>query len=133
MLVTRTKRVKSFYKNELVHHPCSPSWNLLVQSQQCKLKNKVWNLLKADVIGVVLVSLLLFLNRFHTLPCCFHCWLWISKCWQGPLPHFYQLTTIQTCIIIFASEIITSCLLIARHTITSFLLAEIYLSLRISF
>ena len=28
---------------------------------------------------VILVSLLLTMNRFHTLPWCFHCWLWASK------------------------------------------------------
>ena len=28
---------------------------------------------------VVLMSILLTLNRFHTLFWCFHCWLWISK------------------------------------------------------
>ena len=30
-----------------------------------------------------LVSLLLTLNRFHTLFWCFHCWLWASKCCPG--------------------------------------------------
>ena len=31
-------------------------------------------------IDVFLVSLLLTLNRFYSVFCCFHCWLWISKC-----------------------------------------------------
>ena len=30
---------------------------------------------------IVLVSLLLTLNRFHTLFWCFHCWLWACKDW----------------------------------------------------
>ena len=37
-----------------------------------------WNIKNVDnVIDVVLVSLWLTLNRFHTLFRCFHCWLWI--------------------------------------------------------
>ena len=34
----------------------------------------------------VLVSLSVNLNRFCTLFCCFHYWLWANKCWLG-----YQL------------------------------------------
>ena len=33
-----------------------------------------------DVMDVVLLSLLLSLNRLHTLFWCFHCWVWTSKC-----------------------------------------------------
>ena len=33
-----------------------------------------------DVMDVVLLSLLLTLNRLHTLFWCFHCWVWTSKC-----------------------------------------------------
>ena len=51
----------------------------------------------------------------------------------GPFQHFYQLTTIQTIIIKFASEIIISYFLITAHAITRFLHGEIYLPLRISF
>ena len=46
------------------------SWHLLFQSQQWKHQNNVWNLCKInnkDVNDVVLVSLLLTLNMFHTL------------------------------------------------------------------
>ena len=35
---------------------------------------------KNGVIRVVLVSLLLTLNIFHTLFYCFYCWLWVGKC-----------------------------------------------------
>ena len=35
---------------------------------------------KNKIIKVLLLSLLLNLNRFHTLPWCFHCW---SKCRLG--------------------------------------------------
>ena len=56
----------------------SPSRYLLVQSQQCKHQNSVWNLFKVYnkdtrttsltlFIDVILMSLLLTLNRFHTL------------------------------------------------------------------
>ena len=48
----------------------------LFQSQQWKHQGDVWNLFKVN-----LVSLLLTLNRFHTLFWCFHCWLRSSK-WQ---------------------------------------------------
>ena len=50
------------------------SWHLLPESPQWKHQSTVWNLLKVhnkdaldDVIDIVLVSLLLILNRFHTL------------------------------------------------------------------
>ena len=32
---------------------------------------------------MVLVSLLLTMNKFHTLLCCFHGWFWTSKCQLG--------------------------------------------------
>ena len=35
------------------------------------------------LVDVILMSLLLTLNRFHTLLCCFYCWLWTSKCRLG--------------------------------------------------
>ena len=38
---------------------------------------------RADIIDVVLVSLLLFFNKFHTLLWCLHCWLWTSNDWLG--------------------------------------------------
>ena len=47
--------------------------------QRWKYGNIVWYLFKVDVIDVFLVSLLLTLDRFHTLFWCFHYWLWISK------------------------------------------------------
>ena len=61
-----------------------PSRHLLVQSQQWKHQNNVWNLTKVnnkdtDVNDVVLVSLLLTLYKLYTLFWCFHCWLWTSK------------------------------------------------------
>ena len=54
---------------------------LLVQSQQWKHQNDVWNLFKVNdkVNHVVLVSILLTWNTFHTLSWCFYCWLWTSK------------------------------------------------------
>ena len=55
-----------------------------VQSQKWKHQSNMWNLLLvADVIDLILVSLLLTCNRFYTLFCCFHCWLWTSKCQLG--------------------------------------------------
>ena len=38
-----------------------------------------------EVTDVVLVSLFLTLNRFHTLLWCYHCWLWTNKCQLGIL------------------------------------------------
>ena len=35
------------------------------------------------IFDVVLLSLLLLKNKFHTLLWCFHCWIWTSKCWLG--------------------------------------------------
>ena len=63
-----------------------PSRHLLVQKQQWKHQNNVWNLFKVnnkDTRRLVLVSLLLSLNRIHTLFWCYHCWLWISNCRLG--------------------------------------------------
>ena len=62
--------------------------SLIVYSQKWRHQNSVSNLLKVintdtrhqnDVIAVVLASLLLILNKFHTLFWCLHCWLWTSK------------------------------------------------------
>ena len=36
----------------------------------------------SNIINVVLTSLLFTSSRFHTLFCCFHCWLWTTKCWR---------------------------------------------------
>ena len=36
-----------------------------------------------EISGIILVSLLLTLSRFHTLFWCFHCWLWTNKCQLG--------------------------------------------------
>ena len=58
----------------------------------------MWNLFKANKEGirtkysdVALVSLLLTFNRFHTLVCCFHLWLWASKCLDGCKPNLHDL------------------------------------------
>ena len=54
----------------------SPSWHLLVDNQQPKHKNNVYNLFKVnnkDVNDIVLVFLLLILDRFNLLFWCFHC------------------------------------------------------------
>ena len=47
----------------------------IFQSQQWKHQNNVWNVFKVTTA----VSLMLTLNRFHTLFWCFHCWIWSSK------------------------------------------------------
>ena len=41
------------------------------------------------VVGVILVSLLLTLNRYQTFFGCFHCELWTSKCRLGTLTILY--------------------------------------------
>ena len=77
---------------------------LFVQSQQLKHQNNVWNLFKVhnkdtrmtSIVNNILVSLLLTLNWFHTLLCCFYYWLWANKCWLGlllhePISHKYSL------------------------------------------
>ena len=46
----------------------------IFQSQQWKHQNNVWNVFKVTTI----ISLMLTLNRFHTLFWCFHCWIWSS-------------------------------------------------------
>ena len=67
-----------------------PSRYLLVQSQQWKYQNNVWNLFKVnnketrtmnDVIDIFLKSLLLTLSRFSTFFWCLYDWLSASKCW----------------------------------------------------
>ena len=40
-----------------------------------------WNLLLINIQSRMFWCLLLTLNIFHTLPYCFYCWLWTSKCW----------------------------------------------------
>ena len=58
---------------------------LLVQSQQCKHQNNLWNLFNLakrhhnGIIVIVLVSLLLTLDRFQILFWCFHCCFWANK------------------------------------------------------
>ena len=47
-----------------------------------------------DVNNVVLVTLLVPLNRFHTLLWCFYYWLWTSKCRLGIPIYLY---TFQNC------------------------------------
>ena len=47
------------------------------------------NLTDSDVNDVVLISLFLILNRFHTLVWCFRCWLWRGKWSQGWLKKVY--------------------------------------------
>ena len=51
-----------------------------IQSQQYKHQS--------DVAEVLLVSLLLTLNKFHTLFWCFLFWLWTSKCRLGGCTKF---------------------------------------------
>ena len=58
---------------------CYPSRLFLVQNQIWQHQNKVWNLFKVNNKGTRTMALWLTLNRFHTLFCCFHCWLWISN------------------------------------------------------
>ena len=73
--------------------------NILVEGQKLKHRSNVWNLFKVnnkdtrqnDVDDVVLLSLLLTWNRFHTLIWCFYCWLWTSKCQLG---HIYSCCNI---------------------------------------
>ena len=69
---------------------------LNVQGQQSKQQNKVLNLFKANKedfrTTVVLVSLLLVLNRFHTLFRCYYCWFRTSKCGQS-----LNLLWVNTC------------------------------------
>ena len=48
----------------------------------CEIWSK-WTRHQSDVTDVVLVSLLLNLNRFHTLFWCFYSLLWTSKCRLG--------------------------------------------------
>ena len=67
-----------------------PSQYLLTQSEQWKYHNNGWNMFQFnnkhttnDANYVVLMSLLLTLNKFHTLFCCFHCWIWTSTCQLG--------------------------------------------------
>ena len=61
---------------------CGIPWKntqpLIVQSQQWKHQKNVNNI---DTRTTLLVSLLLILNRFHTLLWCFNCWLWTCKYW----------------------------------------------------
>ena len=49
----------------------------------CEICSKLTIQTSNTSIDIVLESLLLTLNKFHTLFWCFHCWLWISKCWLG--------------------------------------------------
>ena len=44
-----------------------------------------------DINDVVLVSLLLTFDRFHTLFWCFGCWIWTSNCRLGSWIEKYQI------------------------------------------
>ena len=59
-----------------------------LRHERVKLTLKTANGIK----DVVLVSLLLTLNRFHTLYLCFHCWPWTRKCWLETYLLCYLLT-----------------------------------------
>ena len=48
--------------------------------RMCEICSKLTKRHQKDVSNVVVMSLLLTLNRFHTLCWCFHSWLWTSKC-----------------------------------------------------
>ena len=65
-----------------------PSQHLLVQSRQWKHQNNVRNLFKVNnnVSDIVPGSLLLILEKLHTMFSCFHCWIWASKCRVEYLP-----------------------------------------------
>ena len=56
------------------------TWTECKFQSHCKLPNHCLNLFFPMLPDVVLVSLLLTLNRFHTLFWCVYCWLWTSKC-----------------------------------------------------
>ena len=80
----------------LTFRPSLPSRYLLVKSQEWKHQDNVWNLFKIsnkDFRDVVLVSLLLTLNGFHTLFWYFHCRLRTSKYRQGIIILIFLLLT----------------------------------------
>ena len=64
---------------------------LLVQSQQWKHQNNMWNLFKVNNKDTRTTSLtLLFtLNRFHILHWCFYCWIWTGSCWLRIYLHIH--------------------------------------------
>ena len=63
---------------------------------QCVKCSKLTTKASKQHHDVVLVSLLLTLNRFHTLFWCFHCWLQTSKYQLGLLLTRNQQNTINT-------------------------------------
>ena len=72
-----------------------PSRYLLVQDQRLKHRNNTLILFKVsnkDTRVTALTSfwsLLLILNRFHTLLCCFHCW---NAGWEHPWKNPFSVT-----------------------------------------
>ena len=51
----------------------------------------------SDVNDFILVSLLLTLNRFHTLPLCFHSWLGASKCRLKKVRRCHSIWHVDVC------------------------------------
>ena len=49
------------------------------------------------------MSLLLTFNRFHTFPCCIHCWIWTSKCQLGfhGSPLAFLLLHLLSCLLLY--------------------------------
>ena len=60
---------------------CINSKYLPVQSQQDKLKKKLWNMFKVNISEAR--SSLFTLNVFHTFFQFLSCWVWTSICLQG--------------------------------------------------
>ena len=96
-----------------------PSPHLFVQSLQstsriCEIWLKLTKRQQNDAINVASVSLLLTLNRFYTLFCCFHCLLlagYITSTWKPTLfPSSNQLLSVQDQLIlqeIYTTRILT--------------------------
>ena len=84
-----------------------PSRLLLVESQQWKRQNHVWNIFRVSkkdtrtTLDFVLVCLLITVKKFFLLIWCLQCWLWTNKCRLG---YVFAIAIDTTMVIVFLVE-----------------------------
>ena len=84
-----------------------PSRLLLVESQQWKRQNHVWNIFRVSkkdtrtTLDFVLVCLLITVKKFFLLIWCLQCWLWTNKCRLG---YVFAIAIDTTMVIVFLFE-----------------------------
>ena len=75
--------IPNYFSSRFDYNLCFIHVSVCKTCFQCPIHTKNWpnwrNDTANDVVYVALVSLLLTLNRFHTLLCCLYCLIWTSK------------------------------------------------------